>query len=176
VVEDNLRVIRRGFDELREVTEAAAEEAEGAPFGAAGAGPVRGLPASKAPLSDIQRFWADTGSLYARGMGNDNLADPFMALSLMPASTALFRDMSGIRTGTRPGCPRTARPAALLDGVSGHGHSRAWSTRSPRSRHGAERVFKAGHQPRGCPGRSASSSPGAQGCSTPPAPARPRAG
>lgn len=97
VVEDNLRVIRRGFDELREApAPELARAAEAAPVPALPAR-VRALPSASAPLSDIQRFWADTGSLYARGMGNDNLADPFMALSLMPASTALFRDMSGIR-------------------------------------------------------------------------------
>jgi len=100
VVEDNLRVIRRGFDELGEVTDFnLPDETAAAPAAPRMPVTVRTLPASKAPVSDIQRFWADTGSLYARGMGNDNLADPFMALGTMPASTALFRDMSGIRNG-----------------------------------------------------------------------------
>ena len=100
VVEDNLRVIRRGYDELREVTDFSLPEESGTALAAPRVPiTVRGLPASKAPLSDIQRFWTDTGSLYASGRGNDNLADPFMALSAVPASTALFRDMSGIRNG-----------------------------------------------------------------------------
>ncbi len=153
VVEDNLRVIRRGYDELREVTDFAlpAEEAPGR-----GAPPVpitvRGLPASQAPLSDIQRFWSDTGSLYARGMGNDNLADPFMALSAVPASTALFRDMSGIRNGhpiwipencTACGkcwtvCPDTAIPG-LVNSLG-----EILST-------AMERVRKAGHEPKSLP-------------------------
>jgi pyruvate-ferredoxin/flavodoxin oxidoreductase len=30
-------------------------------------------------------------------MGNDNLTDPFIGLGTMPAVTALFRDMTGIR-------------------------------------------------------------------------------
>jgi pyruvate-ferredoxin/flavodoxin oxidoreductase len=100
VVEDNLRVIRRGFDELREITDFALPAEEG-PGRSAPPIPitVRNLPASEAPLSDIHRFWSDTGSLYARGLGNENLADPFMALSTVPASTALFRDMTGIRNG-----------------------------------------------------------------------------
>lgn len=99
VVEDNLRVIRRGFDEVTEVQDkplpAVQHNGDAIP-----AVPIRvqALPASRAPLSDIQRFWSQTGSLYARGRGNDNLADPFLATSLMPASTALFRDMTGIRT------------------------------------------------------------------------------
>ncbi len=99
VVEDNLRVIRRGFDELFEVTEKVLpEQADAGAQVPAVPIRVRSLPASRTPVSDIQRFWAQTGSLYARGLGNDNLADPFMALSVMPASTALFRDMTGIRT------------------------------------------------------------------------------
>ncbi|MEW8498025.1 MAG: pyruvate ferredoxin oxidoreductase, partial [Candidatus Thiodiazotropha taylori] len=38
-----------------------------------------------------------TGSFYASGKGNENLADPYQALSLMPASTGVFRDMTQIR-------------------------------------------------------------------------------
>ena len=37
---------------------------------------VKPLPQSKAPMTDIHRFWEQTGSFYARGMGNDNLTDP----------------------------------------------------------------------------------------------------
>ena len=148
VVEDNLRVIRRGYDELREITEfplpAAGQSAPVLPVPV----PVRALPASKAPLSDIHRFWTDTGSLYARGMGNDNLADPFLALSVVPASTALFRDMSGIRN---------AHPAWLPENCTACG--RCWTVCPDTAIPGLvnslgeilntalERVFKAGHQP-----------------------------
>ena len=93
---------------------------------------VRQLPQSLAPASDIHRFWEQTGNFYARGMGNDNLADPFMALSVMPASTSLFRDMSGIRfhhpqwipeNCTACGdcytvCPDTALPGLVSDAQS----------------------------------------------------------
>ncbi len=149
VVEDNLRVIQRGFDELTEIVDkplAAEQIARDFP-----AVPimVRDLPRSAAPLSDIQRFWAQTGSLYARGKGNDNLADPFMALSLMPASTALFRDMSAIRTDhpawipencTACGkcwtvCPDTAIPGLV-------------NTLTEVLDTGLARVRKAGHTPR----------------------------
>ena len=153
VVEDNLRVIRRGYDELREVSDYSLPEETGAdnnvprmPL------TIRALPESKAPLSDIQRFWTDTGSLYARGMGNDNLADPFMALSAVPASTALFRDMSGIRNGhpiwipencTACGkcwtvCPDTAIPG-LVNSLS-----EIFNTAMARIR-------KAGHEPKRLP-------------------------
>jgi pyruvate-ferredoxin/flavodoxin oxidoreductase len=101
VVEDNMRVVRRGFGELVRVP---AQEITSAPAGARAAGGeppipvmVKHLPASSAPMSDIHRFWEQTGSFYARGMGNDNLTDPFIGLGVMPASTALFRDMTAIR-------------------------------------------------------------------------------
>jgi pyruvate-ferredoxin/flavodoxin oxidoreductase len=150
VVEDNLRVIRRGFDELKEVTDfTLPAEAGAAPAPPPLPARIRDLPTSRSPLTDIQRFWADTGSLYARGMGNDNLADPFMALSLMPASTALFRDMTGIRSAhprwlpencTACGrcwtvCPDTAIPGLV------HSPGEILDTAMAR-------VIKAGHHPR----------------------------
>ena len=148
VVEDNLRVIRRGYDELRDITDFSVPSAEERVPALPVPLPVRGLPASTAPLSDIQRFWTDTGSLYARGLGNENLADPFMALSLMPASTALFRDMSGIRKAHpvwRPenctACGRcwTVCPDAAIPGLV--------NTLAEILNTALERVFKAGHQP-----------------------------
>ena len=47
--------------------------------------------------ADIHRFWVQTGSFYARGMGTDSITDPFIGLGVMPAVTAVFRDMTGIR-------------------------------------------------------------------------------
>ena len=100
VVDDNMRVVRRGFDEVHEVTEkvlgAGHEEAEGEP---ALAVPtlLKQAPKSESNLSDIHRFWEQTGNFYLRGQGNDNLTDPFIGLSVMPAVTSLFRDMTGIR-------------------------------------------------------------------------------
>ena len=129
VVAENLKVIKRGYDEVQEITAMDVQTAA-----AAGAGPMmparaRTLPASGVPLTDIHRFWEQTGSLYASGRGNDNLADPFAALSCMPASTSLFRDMTGIRSNhpqwlpencTGCGkcwtvCPDTAMPALVND-------------------------------------------------------------
>ncbi|MDJ0653718.1 MAG: 2-oxoacid:acceptor oxidoreductase family protein [Xanthomonadales bacterium] len=97
VVEDNMRVVKRGFDELTEVTEKTVGE------DTAGNGhlpvPVRvkGMPESQSPSTDIHRFWAQTGSLYAQGVGGSVPADPFMSMSLMPAVTSHFRDMTSIR-------------------------------------------------------------------------------
>ncbi len=99
VVEDNIRVVRRGFDEVREITARSADEAAPVAQAVAGELPlaVRDLPQSRAPASDIHRFWEQTGSAYARGQGADIIADPFVSLGVMPAGSSLFRDMSGIR-------------------------------------------------------------------------------
>jgi pyruvate-ferredoxin/flavodoxin oxidoreductase len=100
VVEDNLRVVRRGFDELREVVPTEVTTARPAHRRAAEP-PIptmlEALPTSEAPITDVHRFWEQTGSFYARGMGNDNLSDPFIGLGVMPACSALFRDMTQIR-------------------------------------------------------------------------------
>lgn len=101
IVQDNLRVVKRGFDEVRHVpygpvTDEAQPEAAQSPEPAL---PVmlKREPRSRAPMSDIHRFWEQTGSFYARGMANDNITDPFIGLGIMPAVTAVFRDMTGIR-------------------------------------------------------------------------------
>ena len=101
VVEDNMRVVRRGFDELREIVEKPFTLKNG---GTSAVPPepavpmmVKRLPQGKAPATDIHRFWEQTGNFYARGMGSDNLTDPFIGLGTMPAVTSLFRDMTGIR-------------------------------------------------------------------------------
>ena len=101
VVEDNMRVVKRGFSELIRV-EAGEISVPAKGERLAGSEPpipvmVQQLPQSKAPISDVHRFWEQTGNFYARGMGNDNLTDPFIGLGVMPASSALFRDMTAIR-------------------------------------------------------------------------------
>jgi pyruvate-ferredoxin/flavodoxin oxidoreductase len=99
VVTDNLRVVRRGFDEIVEITDKQ--------LGANQAGVTRkevGLPVmlKKMPvgdggIADIHAFWEKTGSFYASGQGEDNLVDPFMGLSVFPAATGVYRDMTNIR-------------------------------------------------------------------------------
>ncbi|MGF1548846.1 MAG: 2-oxoacid:acceptor oxidoreductase family protein [Thiotrichales bacterium] len=98
VVTDNLRVVRRGFDEIREITEKTIGGQQ--LVRAAGAKlPVmlKRLPEGDGRISDIHRFWEQTGSFYLSGKGSDNLADPFMALSLIPAATGVYRDMTQVR-------------------------------------------------------------------------------
>ncbi len=102
VVEDNLRVVKRGYDSVQEVPESITEKTITATQSNASTLPaipimLKRMPQSQVPATDSHRFWEQTGSLYARGMGNHNTADPFISLGVMPAATALFRDMSGIR-------------------------------------------------------------------------------
>ncbi len=100
VIQDNLRVVRRGFDEIQEVTEKPLQLASGAEAVRAGARmPVmlKQLPEGDGHISDVHRFWEQTGYFYASGHGEDNLVDPYMGLSLIPASTGVFRDMTQVR-------------------------------------------------------------------------------
>ena len=99
VVEDNLRIVRRGFDEVREVPHGPVDLAERRDARPRENLPVmlKQLPQGDGGIADIHRFWEQTGHFYAGGRGSDNLADPHQALSLMPAATGLFRDMTNIR-------------------------------------------------------------------------------
>jgi len=98
VVEDNLRVVRRGFDEVREIKDR--RVATGSPQLRKGTDlPIllKSLPANSSATTDIHRFWEQTGNFYITGKGYDNLADPFISMSLIPAATSVFRDMTGVR-------------------------------------------------------------------------------
>ena len=70
---------------------ATAQAAGSAADAEAAAGQLRDL------TTDIHRFWEQTGNFYVTGKGNDNLADPFIGLSFIPAATGMFRDMTGVR-------------------------------------------------------------------------------
>ncbi len=99
VVEDNLRVVRRGYAEIKEITEKSVTT-DAAPVLRKDPGlplMLKLQPESEAPTTDIHRFWEQTGSFYLTGQGNDTLTDPFIGLSMIPASTGVFRDMTGIR-------------------------------------------------------------------------------
>lgn len=99
VVEDNLRVVRRGFEEIQEITDKPLGQGQTEDKRRAPLLPfmLKKLPASDNQLSDLHRFWEQTGNFYISGKGNDNLVDPFIGLSVMPAATGLYRDMTQIR-------------------------------------------------------------------------------
>lgn len=131
VVQENLKVVKRGYDELREIPHGDLQEPDQPAAVAEPALPVMlaEQPQSRAPLSDPHRFWEQTGSLYASGQGNGNLADPFIATGTIPAVTTLFRDMTSIRFeyprwiaenctacgACYTACPDTAIPGLVSD-------------------------------------------------------------
>ena len=99
VVADNLRVVKRGFTELTEITDKQVGVTRKQYAKKDGGLPVmlQQLPAGDGGIADIHRFWEQTGNFYMTGKGSDNLVDPFIGTSLMPAATGVFRDMTGIR-------------------------------------------------------------------------------
>jgi len=133
VVQDNLRVVKRGFDEVTEITDKTLTHLDKTviPIVPESSLPVmlKRQPACQAPATDVHRFWEQTGSFYLHGKGNENLADPFMALGTIPAVSTVFRDMTGIRFNhpqwiadncTACGmcytvCPDTAIPGLVSD-------------------------------------------------------------
>ncbi len=98
-VEHGIEAFRRGFHEATEITGKTVPEDAPEPLRKPFALPtmLRRRPQTDAPWSDIHRFWDQTGSLYVAGRGEENLADPFIGLSLVPAATGVFRDMTRIR-------------------------------------------------------------------------------
>ncbi len=99
VVEDNVRVVRRGFTEVHEIINKKVGVTMQELRTSESALPImlKHIPEGKGELHDIHRFWEQTGYFYATGRGSDNLADPYMGLSLMPAASGVFRDMTNIR-------------------------------------------------------------------------------
>ncbi|MCP4993448.1 MAG: pyruvate ferredoxin oxidoreductase [Gammaproteobacteria bacterium] len=99
VVVDNLRVVRRGYDEIHEITEKPLEQKKSKSSKRSADLPImlKQMPEGDGSISDIHGFWDKTGSFYASGQGNDNLVDPFIGLSVFPAATGVFRDMTQIR-------------------------------------------------------------------------------
>ncbi|MFH0935000.1 MAG: 2-oxoacid:acceptor oxidoreductase family protein, partial [Pseudomonadota bacterium] len=101
VVEDNLRVVRRGYEELQEIAPELMKVGQRAQAAgkAAPSMPVmlKRLPEGDGGVSDVHRFWEQTGSFYMQGKGSDNLVDPFIGLSVIPAVTGVYRDMTGVR-------------------------------------------------------------------------------
>ena len=94
IVEDNLRVIRRGFAELHEVPVGAIEGVD-IPGEVPKMPAVMDVPGAAAGIGNPGRFWEQVCSACA--MGQDGIADPFAAIGAIPAATGAVRDMSGVR-------------------------------------------------------------------------------
>ena len=99
VVEDNVRVVRRGFQEAQEIVNKKVGQGSDAVTRKDSVLPkmLKHEPESLTATTDIHRFWEQTGYFYLTGKGGDTLTDPFIGLSLIPAATGVFRDMTSIR-------------------------------------------------------------------------------
>jgi pyruvate-ferredoxin/flavodoxin oxidoreductase len=95
VVEDNVRVIRRGFDELRKVDLDALTDKETERGSLPVMPQAMDSPMACSGVGDQGRFWEQVGFLYKTG--EDGIADPFAALSAIPAGTSTMRDMTDVR-------------------------------------------------------------------------------
>ena len=99
VVEDNVRVIQRGFDEIRPVP--VAPEAAGEAVAPGAGRRIQAIPAmldvakAKPGIANAARFLDHVCASYAAG--SDPIADPFAAISAIPAATGTIRDMTDIR-------------------------------------------------------------------------------
>ncbi len=95
VVEDNVRVIRRGYDEVQTLPVESLEVREDE------VGAVPQMPAIldgtgvREGIGNPGRFWEQVCYLYKTG--DDGIADPFAALSAIPAATSTIRDMTDVR-------------------------------------------------------------------------------
>ena len=95
VIEDNLRVIHRGFDEV-EGLDHARLSVEGADAAATPQRPrILDGTGVRDGIGNPGRFWEQVAYLYKSG--DDPIADPFAALSAIPAATSTIRDMTDVR-------------------------------------------------------------------------------
>ena len=95
VVNDNLRVIQRGFDEVRTL------DVESMPVAGEEVGTLPVIPDVlnrenvEPGIGHPGRFWEQVCHLYRTG--DDGIADPFAAISAIPAVTSAIRDMTDMR-------------------------------------------------------------------------------
>jgi pyruvate-ferredoxin/flavodoxin oxidoreductase len=96
VVEDNVRVIRRGYDEVVEVKGSEVSAGEGQVALPVARIPDRlDMPVAEVGIGNPGRFFEQVCSVYKAG--EEPLADPFAATSAMPAVSSVIRDMTDIR-------------------------------------------------------------------------------
>jgi len=94
VVEDNMRVITRGFDEIQ-VLEPESYDDEGYDDTLPLIPPTMAGANAEAGLGNQGDFWNQVCVLYKTGQ--DVIADPFTAIAAIPAATSSMRDMSAVR-------------------------------------------------------------------------------
>jgi pyruvate-ferredoxin/flavodoxin oxidoreductase len=95
VVTDNLRVIQRGYQEVQRVDTGTRATSEDDPEPPPVMPEILDGAGWRDGIANPGRFWEQVGSLYK--LGEDPIADPFTALSAMPAATSAMRDMTKMR-------------------------------------------------------------------------------
>ena len=96
VVQDNVRVIRRGFDELIEVPIGEVPVFEVAEASLPQIPISLDNPTAEQGFANPGRFWEQVCA-FCQTTGEDGIADPFAAVAVIPAATSTVRDMSNIR-------------------------------------------------------------------------------
>jgi pyruvate-ferredoxin/flavodoxin oxidoreductase len=94
VVEDNVRVIRRGYDEIVEI-EPAEGEGQDVSLPVAQVPSMLDVPAAEVGIGNPGRFFEQVCAIYDEGQ--EPIADPYAAISGIPAATSVIRDMTDIR-------------------------------------------------------------------------------
>ncbi|MBM3267031.1 MAG: 2-oxoacid:acceptor oxidoreductase family protein [Candidatus Sericytochromatia bacterium] len=95
VVEDNMRAIRRGYEEVVPIECAPLDMAGAADAAVPGIPPELDRRKASAGFANPGRFWEQVGHPWK--LGQDGIADPFAALSFIPAATSTIRDLTFIR-------------------------------------------------------------------------------
>ncbi|MFQ5529948.1 MAG: 2-oxoacid:acceptor oxidoreductase family protein, partial [Gemmatimonadota bacterium] len=93
VVEDNVRVIRRGFDELKAVPHGDIGSDEPGAHVLPELPSLLDVPEAQQGVGNPGRFWEQVCAFCAT-TGEDGIADPFAAISAIPAATSSVRDMT----------------------------------------------------------------------------------
>ncbi len=95
VVEDNVRVISRGYHEIKELDTAALPVEGGIEASVPAMPSALDVPQARDGFANPGRFWEQI--CFPTKLGQDGIADPFAALSAIPAATGAVRDMTDVR-------------------------------------------------------------------------------
>ncbi|KAF3984159.1 MAG: 4Fe-4S binding protein [Methylococcales symbiont of Hymedesmia sp. n. MRB-2018] len=99
VIDSNSELVALSFTKLTELNVEQMGNATAAVQQLAATSPLllQQKPANGNAIADIHRFWNQTGSLYSDNHSAKNLADPFIASGIIPASSSIFADMTANR-------------------------------------------------------------------------------
>jgi len=99
-IDDNLELVKSSYALVQEINSAEMQWGESEPSHHDRPSTPLLLvqkPANDNAIASIHRFWNQTGHAYREKNDNANLADPYTALGIVPASTSIFGDMTTSR-------------------------------------------------------------------------------